>query len=120
MAEALSRPPAEGPPIEVNNVDLLLSPRYWDMNKLAAAQQQDQPNLEAARRLAQQNGFSLAKSEGIMHLVCQPEAPEITIRQMILLPEPYGKQAILALHNNTHAGAKATTQMARSRYFWKR
>ena len=80
MAEALSRPPAEGPPIEVNNVDLLLSPRYWDMNKLAAAQQQDQPNLEAARRLAQQNGFSLAKSEGIMHLVCQPEAPEITIR----------------------------------------
>ena len=76
------------------------------MNKLAAAQQQDQPNLEAAR---------LTKStEGIMHLVRQPGAPEITTRQMILLPEPYRKQAILTLHNDTHAGAKATTQMARS------
>ena len=86
-----------------------------DMNKLAAAQQQDQPNLEAACRLAQQKGFSQAKStEGIMHLVRQPEAPEITTRQMILLPEPYRKQAILTLHNDTHAGAKATTQMARS------
>ena len=90
------------------------------MNDSAADQQQDQPNLEAARRLAQQKGFSPSKStEGIMHLVRQPEAAEITTRQMILLPEPYRKQAILALHSATHAGAKATTQMARARYFWK-
>ena len=34
------------------------------MNKLAAVQQQDQPNLEAACQLAQQKGFSLAKSTG--------------------------------------------------------
>ena len=92
MADALSCPPAlpaEDPPIEVNNVNLLHSSRHMDMNKLAAAQQQDQPNLEAACRLAQQKGFSQAKStEGIMHLVRQPEAPEITTRQMILLPEP--------------------------------
>ena len=89
------------------------------MNELAAAQQQDQPNLDAARHLVQQKGFSLAKStEGIVHLVHHPEAPEVT-RQMILLPEPYQKQAILALHNATHAGAKATTQMARACYFWK-
>ena len=73
----LPAPPVEDPPIEVNNVNLLHSPRHWDMNKLAAAQQQDQPNLEAAR---------LTKStEGIMHLVRQPGAPEITTRQMILL-----------------------------------
>ena len=38
---------------------------------------------------------------------------------MILLQEPYQKQAILALLYDTHAGAKATTQMARSCYFWK-
>ena len=45
----------------------------------------------------QQKGFSLAKStEGILHLVRQPEAPEVTTRQMILLPEPYRKQAIFA------------------------
>ena len=56
---------------------------------------------------------------GIMHLVRQPEAPEITTRQMILLPLSYWMQAILALHNDTHAGAKAKTQMARSYYFWK-
>ena len=56
------------------------------MNELAAAQQQDQPTLEAARRLVQQKGFSLAKSmEGIVHLVRQPEAPEVTPRQMIVL-----------------------------------
>ena len=85
------------------------------MNELAAAKQQDQPNLEAARQLAQQKGFSLAKSmEGIMHLVRQPEAPEVTTRQMILQPEPYRKQAILAFHNPTHAGAKVTIQMARA------
>ena len=120
MADALSRPPSENLPIEVNSVDLLHSPRHWDMNELAAAQQQDQLNLKAARWLAQQKGFSLAKSmEGIMHLVRQPEAPEVTTRQMILQPEPYRKQAILALHSATHAGAKATTQMARACYFWK-
>ena len=116
MADDLSGLPAlpvEDPPLEVKNVDLLHSPRHWDINKLAAAQQ-DQPNLEAVCQLAQQKRFQPSK----IHLVRQPEAPEIT-RQMILLPEPYGKQAILALHNNTHAGAKATIQMARSRYFWK-
>ena len=85
------------------------------MKKLAAAQQQGQLNLEAACRLAQQRGFSLAKStEGIVHLVPQPEAPEVTTRQMILQPEPYRKQAILAFHNPTHAGAKVTIQMARA------
>ena len=69
--------------------------------------------------LAQQKVFSLAKSTGgIMHLAHQPEPPEITTRQMIL-PQSYQKQAILALHNATHAGAMATTKMARSCYFWK-
>ena len=43
------------------------------MNELAAAQQQDQPNLEAVCSLVQQKGFSLAKStEGIVHLVRPP------------------------------------------------
>ena len=108
----LSAETGEDPQIEVNNFDLLHSPRHWDMNKLVAAKQQDQLNLEAARLLAQQKGLTLAKSPGdIMHQVRQPE---ITTRQMILLPPSYLKQAMLALHNATHAGAKATTQIART------
>ena len=79
--------PAEDPPLEVKNVDLLHSPRHWDINKLAAAQQ-DQPNLEAACQLAQQKRFQPSKINGGYYASsCQPEAPEIT-RQMILLPEP--------------------------------
>ena len=35
------------------------------------------------------------------------------------VPEPYRDQAILTLHNATHAREKATTQLARARYFWK-
>ena len=71
--DALSRLPveaAEDMPMEVNNVDILHSPRHWDLKQLAAARQQDQPHLDSARWLAQQKSLNLAKTTGsIMHQV---------------------------------------------------